>query len=92
MLRRVSRGGSRSAAGFLSLVLVALAVAGCRREAPAAGESGMSAKKPVTLVLGGYTTPREVYGKAILPAFQKEWQGTSGQRVQFRESYQGSGA
>ena len=92
MLGSVSRGASRSAAGFLSLVLVAWASGGCRRETPAANESGLSAKKPVTLILGGYTTPREVYGKAILPAFQKEWQGTSGQRVQFRESYQGSSA
>ncbi|HET8675320.1 MAG TPA: hypothetical protein VFO63_06005, partial [Blastocatellia bacterium] len=25
----------------------------------------------VTLILGAYTTPREAYGKAIIPAFQK---------------------
>jgi len=56
MLGSVSRGASRSAAGFLSLVLVAWASGGCRRETPAANESGLSAKKPVTLILGGYTT------------------------------------
>ena len=27
----------------------------------------------VTLVLGAYTTPREAYGKAILPAFREHW-------------------
>ena len=54
MLGSVSRGASRSAAGFLSLVLVAWASGGCRRETPAANESGLSAKKPVTLILGGW--------------------------------------
>ncbi len=39
-----------------------------------------------------YTTPREAYGKAILPAFSAEWKKTTGQDVTFKESYQGSGA
>jgi sulfate transport system substrate-binding protein len=47
---------------------------------------------PVTLQLGAYTTPREAYGKAILPAFQAEWKKKTGQTVTFEESYQGSGA
>jgi sulfate transport system substrate-binding protein len=46
----------------------------------------------VTLILGAYTTPREAYGKAIIPAFQKYWSQKTGQSVEFRESYQGSGA
>lgn len=46
----------------------------------------------VTLILGGYTTPREAYGKAIIPAFQKYWKAKTGQDVEFQESYQGSGA
>lgn len=46
----------------------------------------------VTLVLGAYTTPREAYGKAILPGFQRHWQLKTGQIVRFRESYLGSGA
>ena len=46
----------------------------------------------VTLVLGGYTTPREAYGKAVIPAFQKYWKEKTGQAVEFQESYQGSGA
>ncbi|MBL8203030.1 MAG: sulfate ABC transporter substrate-binding protein [Blastocatellia bacterium] len=48
--------------------------------------------KKVTLVLGAYTTPREAYGKAILPAFQKYWKEKTGQDVEFQESYQASGA
>jgi len=46
----------------------------------------------VTLILGGYTTPREAYGKAVIPAFQKHWKQKTGQEVEFQESYQGSGA
>jgi sulfate transport system substrate-binding protein len=45
-----------------------------------------------TLTLGAYTTPREVYGKAIIPAFQKHWKQKTGQDVRFQESYLGSGA
>jgi len=46
----------------------------------------------VTLTLGAYTTPREAYGKAIIPAFQKYWKDKTGQDVEVHESYQGSGA
>jgi sulfate transport system substrate-binding protein len=46
----------------------------------------------VTLILGAYTTPREVYGRSIIPAFQAYWKGKTGQQVEFRESYQASGA
>jgi sulfate transport system substrate-binding protein len=46
----------------------------------------------VTLVLAAYTTPREAYGKAIIPAFQKHWKEKTGQEVDFQESYQASGA
>ena len=50
-------------------------------------------RRTATLTLGAYTTPREVYGKAILPAFAKSWADAhSGQKVEFRESYLGSGA
>lgn len=47
---------------------------------------------PTSLTLGAYTTPREAYGKAILPAFRKQLLAKSGRDVQFRESYLGSGA
>ncbi len=66
--------------GFVSVV----AMAGCGdRKRP--GEE-------VTLVLGAYTTPREAYGRAILPGFQRHWQQKTGQTVRFRESYLASGA
>src|SRR3954464_10332445 len=67
-------------------LLFALAVAlsnGCA-SAPSAGS--------VTLVLAGYTAPREVYSKAIIPAFKTYWKQKTGQDVDFQESYQGSGA
>src|SRR5215208_6824576 len=56
-----------------------------------AGSANKSGNE-VTLILGAYTTPREAYGKAILPAFQKFWKAKTGQDVKFQESYQGSGA
>jgi sulfate/thiosulfate transport system substrate-binding protein len=46
----------------------------------------------VTLTLGAYTTPREAYSRAILPAFKEYWKNKTGQEVEFKESYQGSGA
>lgn len=55
------------------------------------GSRGPDGSK-VTLILGGYTTPREAYGKAVIPAFQKYWKEKTGQDVEFQESYQASGA
>src|SRR2546426_9949216 len=69
----------------LTVLLMTSALQGCR------GQSGQGGNK-VTLVLGGYTTPREAYGKAVLPAFKKYWKDKTGQDVEFQESYQGSGA
>src|SRR6266545_7550421 len=77
--RRKSRGILLAA-----LILPALA-AGC-------GDTSDPAGNKVTLILGAYTTPREAYGKAIIPAFQRYWKEKTGQEVEFRESYQGSGA
>ena len=65
-------------------LLVPLVACGGRDERADAGR--------VTLVLGAYTTPREAYGEAIIPAFQAYWKTRTGQEVVFRESYQGSGA
>jgi sulfate transport system substrate-binding protein len=47
---------------------------------------------PLTLTLAAYTTPREAYSKAIIPAFQQYWRQQTGQEVEFQESYQASGA
>ncbi len=69
---------------FLMLACATMLLQGCG----ASGNKG----NVVTLTLGGYTTPREAYGKAILPAFQKYWKEKTGQTVEFKESYQASGA
>jgi sulfate/thiosulfate transport system substrate-binding protein len=55
------------------------------------GQAGKGGNK-VTLILGAYTTPREAYGKAVIPAFQKYWRDKTGQDVEVQESYNGSGA
>ena len=68
-----------------AVLLLAAVLGGC------SGSSSPSSNR-VVLVLGGYTTPREVYGKAIIPAFKEYWKQKTGQDVEFRESYQGSGA
>jgi sulfate transport system substrate-binding protein len=68
---------------------------GCRRDG---GEKGPgSGAKPAigersALILAAYTTPREAYGKAIIPAFQKAWKQKTGRDLEFNESYQASGA
>ena len=56
------------------------------------GQEGMCDGTSRTLTLGAYTAPREVYGKAIIPAFQRYWKMKTGQDVRFQESYLGSGA
>ncbi|MEK6322418.1 MAG: sulfate ABC transporter substrate-binding protein [Acidobacteriota bacterium] len=87
MNTRASKRTSVCMALVISLTVLCMtsALQGC------GGPSGHSGNK-VTLVLGGYTTPREAYGKAVLPAFQKYWKEKTGQDVEFQESYQASGA
>ncbi len=49
--------------------------------------------KPATLTLGAYSTPREAYGKDIIPKFTKYWSEKNGGRaIEVEESYQASGA
>src|SRR5215831_10380925 len=78
---------SQQFANYKLLALFALVISallqGC-------GQKGTANK--TTLILGGYTTPREAYGKAVIPAFQAFWKNKTGQDVEFQESYQGSGA
>lgn len=71
------------------IILAGLFLGGVIFQACGAPEKGGN---KVTLILGGYTAPREAYGKAILPAFQKYWKEKTGQDVEFQESYQGSGS
>lgn len=67
---------------------------GCGSPAPeGAGAAGAGpAAKVRTLTLAAYTTPREAYGQAILPAFAAAWKAKTGEEVRFEESYQASGA
>jgi len=52
------------ASASLLTVFLAATFQGC------GGQGGQGGNK-VTLILGGYTTPREAYGKAVIPEFQK---------------------
>ncbi len=79
-------GTSVRAAVITSMVLSAVCVLVACGRSP--GKDG----NRVTLVLGGYTTPREAYGKGVIPAFQKHWKEKTAQDLKFQESYQGSGA
>lgn len=46
----------------------------------------------LTITLGAYTVPKEVYQKEIIPAFKKYCLEKTGQEVNFNESYIASGA
>ncbi len=59
--------------------------------APLACDKRSEGEKDV-LTLGAYTTPREVYGSALIPAFRARWQAQTGRELEVRESYLGSGA
>lgn len=74
-----------------AIAAAALLAAACG-PADAADEAAAKAPRVRTLTLGAYTTPREVYGREIIPAFQKFWKEKTGEDVRFQESYLGSGA
>ena len=79
----------RALRGFVSLaagaaVAAVLVLQGCG--------GGASGDQTATIVLGAYTTPRELYGKHVIPAFKNYWKERTGRDVEFQESYQGSGA
>jgi sulfate/thiosulfate transport system substrate-binding protein len=88
------RGSARrDALGRIALVRAAIALAAVA--ACVVMGCGGDPRPPdgtITLVLGAYTTPREAYGKEIIPAFRRYWKQKTGQDVEFQESYQGSGA
>jgi sulfate transport system substrate-binding protein len=50
-----------------------------------------AAANEVTLTLAGFAVPREAY-REIIKLFQDKWLKEKGQTVNFKESYQGSGA
>src|SRR5688572_20403464 len=67
-----------------------LALAGLTACAESSAKSNESAAS--VLSLAAYTTPREAYGKAILPAFAEHWKTRTGKVITFEESYVASGA
>jgi sulfate transport system substrate-binding protein len=77
------------------LALGALLGACGKKTAPEAAAPGSPSQPataaPLSLTLGGYTTPREAYS-AILPAFSDAWAKPRTQELTFKESYLGSGA
>jgi sulfate transport system substrate-binding protein len=72
----------------LSLLLVLAACDG----GPSSRAAASAPPTDRQLILGAYTTPREAYGTAILPAFAAAWKAKTGQTVTFQASYQGSGS
>lgn len=84
---------SRALRALSLLTLVSLA--SCSRSSSEKVEdkaSPASAKGKATLVLGGYSIPREAYGKVIIPAFRKKWLNEQKQELEVSESYMASGA
>ena len=74
------------------LVLLALAACGGEKKPEVQpGAQSSTEGDPLTLTLGGYTTPREAYAE-ILPAFRKHWDKEVGRPIEFKESYLASGA
>jgi sulfate transport system substrate-binding protein len=78
-------------ASLVSL-FASLALAACSGSDDVTRTTASSAPRERVLTLGAYTTPREVYGKEILPAFKAHWLKEKGETVRFEESYLGSGA
>jgi sulfate/thiosulfate transport system substrate-binding protein len=80
---------------WLSLALasgVALTACGNTTSSTAGTGNGTNQDtKPVTLILGSYSTTKEVFSK-IIPEFQQYWKDKTGQDVKFQESYDASSA
>ncbi|HRQ37381.1 MAG TPA: sulfate ABC transporter substrate-binding protein [Chloroflexota bacterium] len=75
----------QSAVHWILAAILLLGLAACGDGAETGGN------KPIRLILGAYTTPREAY-REIIPLFQAHWKEQTGQDVVFEESYLGSGA
>lgn len=55
-------------------------------------DEASGAPKCESLALGAYTTPREAYGKTILPEFRSAYEKDHGAKLGVRESFLASGA
>ena len=86
----------RARAALLALVVIAHGCGGADKsgsQATAPAEGAAEAEpEALSLTLGAYTTPREAYGKAILPAYLKQQRAQGAKPIAFKESYLGSGA
>jgi sulfate/thiosulfate transport system substrate-binding protein len=80
----------------LTVGLLALGLVGCKGDPAPSAQGTTNAvnpeAKPATLTIGAYSTPREAYGKDIIPEFVKTWSAKSGRQLKVEESYQASGA
>jgi sulfate/thiosulfate transport system substrate-binding protein len=81
------------------LLALTLVVGACKSGSSSAASNDHStaslnpAIKAATLTLGAYSTPREAYGKDIIPRFVSRWSEKNGGReLKVEESYQASGA
>jgi sulfate/thiosulfate transport system substrate-binding protein len=87
----------RHSATFLAFALGLIACgdksqpSGSPATAPSADSTSAPSAAPVSITLGGYTTPREAYSE-ILPAFRNSWAKARNVDLTFKESYLGSGA
>jgi sulfate transport system substrate-binding protein len=78
------------------LLLISVLLAGCSNSSKTSksentGKSDQKKNETVTLTIGGYSTIKQEF-ETIFPLFQKEWKKKTGQTVEFKESYQGSGS
>jgi sulfate transport system substrate-binding protein len=83
---------TRTRLALPAMIVAALAACTGSTEAPTPEAAAPAASTAATLVLGAYTTPREAFGKAIIPAFTAKWKADKQQDLTVQESYQGSGA
>lgn len=80
----------------VTALLATAALSGCSSSSKpsnsgSTSNSNTKSNKTVTLTIGGYSTIKDEF-EAIFPLFQKEWKKKTGETVEFKESYQGSGA
>ena len=74
---------------LISASILAMALTAACSKGPA--KAPEVAQKPVVLILGAYTVPKEAYQEEIIPAFVKQWKEKSGQALEIQQSYVGSG-
>lgn len=78
---------------FAPLTVLLVLLNGCKASSSDAATSEHANNKAVTLTIGAYSTPREAYGKDIIPKFVQSFaEKHSGQELKVEESYQASGA